>query len=110
MKAKMDVTITIHNPTQIHVDCIKSLLHNRSYVGNIVIIDNASGHSEFVDEIAMMANIYHRLEKQVSIGESWNIGIELTQSRYVLVCNDDILFTKNWCIPLIETIFLQTSA
>lgn len=103
----MDVTITIHNPKQIHVDCITSLLEHKEGVSKLIIVDNASTELEFVEEISSITSTFQgtsiwTLDTQFSIGESWNLGISELNSDLVLVSNDDIVFTKNWCRPLID--------
>lgn len=96
----LDVTVTLHNPSLQALDCMKSLAKQTKGVGKIVFVDNHT--TGFMSPFyIMMASKMIYLDKQVSLAESWNIGIEQTISNYVLVSNDDIIFTPGWAEPLI---------
>lgn len=100
----MDVVITIHNPPDISLECVRSLLSNQEGVDNIIIIDNASTDLVNVPALESLADVVITLKNRVSIAASWNIGISISQAEYVLVTNDDILFAPGWGPPLIEAL------
>jgi GT2 family glycosyltransferase len=100
----MDITITIHNPTQITADCLDSFIKNREGVEKLIVVNNASTDNSFVNNFRAKADVYMNLVEQVSIGQSWNIGISKSTSKYILVSNDDIVFAPGWKEPLIKAL------
>lgn len=100
----MDITITIHNPTQLAVDCLDSFLRNREGVEKLIVVNNASTDNSFVGKFIEKADDYVNLTEQVSIGESWNVGIARSTAKYILVSNDDIVFAPGWKEPLLTAL------
>ncbi len=96
----MDAVITINNPVQLHVDCIQSLLDHREGIKKIIIVNNASTDMRFIPKIAGMSDEFVTVKDQVSIGQSWNLGIAKSTAEFVLVSNDDIVFAPDWKAPL----------
>lgn len=101
----MDVTLTIHNPPAISIECVKSLCTNREGVDKIIMVDNASSDLTNVHALELMADIVVTLKQQVSLAATWNIGLGISQSDFVLVSNDDIVFAPGWKQPLITALY-----
>lgn len=97
----LDVTITVFNPTPIAIQSLKTLNENRAGVERIIIVDNGSTDTTNIPALVPLCDYFITLKKQVSLAQSWNIGIESCNNTIVVVSNDDILFTKDWALPLI---------
>lgn len=51
--------------------------------------------------------IYHRNEQNLGVNASWNVGIKIAkelQAEYIAIVNNDVLFTPEWDIPIIEAL------
>jgi len=107
----ISVIIVNWNTKKLLLDCIKSLLSNKSrYETEIIVVDNASsdGSPEAVKEqfpnIKLICN-----NKNLGFAKANNIGLEASKGRYVCLINSDIIFRNNCLDSMYEYINLHST-
>jgi GT2 family glycosyltransferase len=74
-------------------------------VSIMAILDNCDIGTRI--EMASFLNLPHYIvdvPSKSSCAHLWNLGITLTRSRYVMLCNDDVVFNRGWYGKLQELI------
>jgi GT2 family glycosyltransferase len=100
---KSDVVVVVFNPPAIAVDSLKSLRQHSNGLGKIILVDNFSQRNlDRVDKCRELADEYIRPPKQVSLAAAWNLGIGQSTTPYVVITNDDIIYTHDWLLPIID--------
>ena len=100
METKLiSVVMSIKNKLQMTEECIKSIRENTKHLGEIIIIDD---HSE--EDISKIEGVRYYLNRGTGIYTAWNYGAELAKFPYVAFINNDILFSKDWDVPLVEVL------
>ncbi len=96
-----DVMVTMWNPTDKAVRCIKTLREHSDGVGRIVILDNASKIDvTYLNECSDLADLVVKVPRQISLGALWNLAMETAKTPTVVISNDDIVITPDWLPPL----------
>lgn len=104
----IDVVMTIHNPREVSTLCLESFRQHKKGIGKFIIVDNNSTEPDYLSPFYLMADQVVTINKQVSIGESWNLGITESTAPYVLITNDDIMFSPDWLAPLEDALNKDT--
>jgi len=106
----MNATIIIptYNALEYTKKCLSSLKLSTRFPYNIIIVDNGStdGTREYIEK-----NKYARLIKTKSnlgYAGACNVGMQTSNSKYIILSNNDILFTPGWLSKLIETAELNS--
>jgi GT2 family glycosyltransferase len=106
MKLQVDVIIISfakdENLRSVTESCVTTLLNSESKIQfNVIIVE--SNHLEKFKNLSNFKNvkIVYPTE-QFGYNKYLNIGIKLTTSNYVCLCNNDLIFNKNWASKLIE--------
>lgn len=97
-----DVVVVVFNPDMVALDCLNSLNEHNAGLGRIILIDNASRDKTNVIRLAGLADVHVTLRVQASLAGAWNTGISYSNTPYVVISNDDIIFTRDWLPPLQE--------
>jgi glycosyltransferase involved in cell wall biosynthesis len=103
-KNKISVVMPFKNKVKMTEECIASLIVNTPNLGEIILIDD---HSE---EKWTMKHplVKYYLNKGTMVTDAWNYGASLAKYNYICWCNNDLLFSPNWEIPLINSLDNQT--
>lgn len=108
MRNEICIIIPCYNNYQLTQKTLTSLSENTITPYTVIIVDDCS-----TDNTTSYANqisdsfIYIRNNENKGVNKSWNIGLKraiLNGYNYICIANNDILFTKNWDIPLIEAL------
>ncbi len=102
--SQADVVMIAFNPDEVLVDAVRTLNENSNGVNRLILIDNCSTNKTNIMRVAGQVDLLITLKQQVSLAEAWNHGISYTNTDYVVITNDDIIFTENWMPPLIEAL------
>lgn len=98
----ISIVIPTFNALEYTKKCLQTLhLTNSGY--ELIIVDDGStdGTRDFIASIGCKY-LFH--ERNMGLHHSWNDGIRAANSETVCVANSDILFTKDWDIPLLESL------
>ena len=94
-----DVIIPILDRPEQTTQTLESLFANNDNI-NVIIIDNGSDDLTYLDRFDVTI-----VRNQVNIGgiKALNQGLALTQSKYIVVMHNDVIFnTKNWIADAIS--------
>jgi GT2 family glycosyltransferase len=106
------IIILCHNQLEFTKQCLKSLFDYTSEVKTkfeVIVVNNAStdGTKDFLDGYVQQ-NLIKVIHSPVNLGFPGgnNAGYKLVspQSEYICLCNNDILFTKEWLDKLLRCI------
>lgn len=97
---KISVVMPFKNKIKMTEECIASLIANTPNLGEIILVDD---HSEEKWTMTHPLIKYH-LNKGTMVTGAWNYGASLAKYNYICWCNNDLLFSPNWEIPLIKAL------
>lgn len=72
----------------------------------LIFVDNAGSNEERSRFIEQNCDRYIRLDERVSVAAAWNTGIEVSEGKYVLVTNDDVVVSRGW-FDTMKDVFVQ---
>ena len=110
----VDIALLSWNFTAMTVDCLKALKEKTLTIPyRLIWVDNGSMPENFEliksyvealtsDKTACVGYEIFRFEENQFYAKGTNKGIELSDSRYVVILSNDVLVTKNWLRKLIE--------
>ncbi len=105
MTQKISIIIPHYNGIDILRDCLNSLYKNEFTDFETVLIDNGSsdGSPEYVKENFPQVRL---IENEVNLGYAGacNQGMELSESEFILLLNNDTVLPENFLTEMIETI------
>lgn len=83
------------------LDCVLPYYVNQPDVLEVIIVDDGSSlsYNEVIDKYKKMAKVnivYHRNETNLGAGAGRNIGLSLTNGRYILWGEDDAFLSENY--------------
>jgi glycosyltransferase involved in cell wall biosynthesis len=99
-KNKISIVMPFKNKVKMTEDCIRSLIANTPNLGEIILIDD---HSE-EKWTASFPFVKYYLNKGSMVTDAWNYGASLAKYDYICWCNNDLLFSPNWDISLINAL------
>lgn len=99
---KISFVIPIKDKFKMTQETINSLRENTANLGEIIIIDDGSSEVELSKGITGV-DVF---KKNIGVGvnSAWNYGASFARYNYICWVNNDVLFTKNWDIPLMEAL------
>lgn len=100
----IDIVIPNYNGNKHLKECIESI-YNQTYSNSrIIIIDNASTDSDYL-WLNNYSNItFKKLDKNYGFDKAVNEGIKLSNSKYVVLLNNDTVAEEDWLEELIKCI------
>lgn len=108
MKNKVEIDIIILSYAQtdelraITVDCVKSLILSEKpeeIKFNVIVIESEKSIKAFQYE--QTRTIYP--DQEFGYHNYMNIGIEMTSSPYICLCNNDLIFHPQWATEILKT-------
>lgn len=96
MKDLSIVTICIDPHKEIFARFISSIKQYTTCNYELIIVDNAGKDENISDLLKASCDKYIRLDRQLNVGEAWNIGISSSNGKYILVTNDDVVVPRFW--------------
>lgn len=72
----------------------------------LILVDNAGDNAERSAYIKAHCDKYIRLDERVRVAKAWNVGIDASEGKYVLVTNDDVVISRNW-FGLMKDVFVR---
>lgn len=102
--SELSIVIPVYNQLEYTKQVLEDIKKNILTKHEIIIVDDWStdGTKEYLENLSEVA--YYRNEKNVGVTKSWNMGISLAKHKYVLVINNDILFSFGLDKKLINTL------
>ena len=105
-----DIIIPVWNNARITIECLQGLReHTGEHVGvpiRVILVDNGSHASERVAverELAHHENhVLLRQPKNLGFAPAVNIGMDVVETPYFCVLNNDVVVTKGWLYRLRE--------
>jgi len=96
------VLILSHNTWSFTKQTIESIKTYTSTPHKILVIDNGSTDGT-IEHLRTDATIYH-IENSHNIGfaSGFNVGLEVIDTPYFVICNSDIVVTQNWLKRMTE--------
>ncbi len=111
----ISVIMPVFNHVLYTYRAVESLIENTVSQFKLIMIDD--GSSDDTHDYAMELSdrlkdgfYYGRNEKNEGVHYSWNVGLRVALGQnpdYIAVINNDIRFTKDWDLPLIEALKTQ---
>jgi len=100
---KASIIIPTFNALHFTKQCLDSIRLTTRFPHEIIIVDNGStdGTREFIDTQKDIRLI--KSDSNLGYAGACNLGIKNSDSKYIVISNNDILFTPNWLSHLIET-------
>lgn len=78
-------------------ECVKSLVENTKNLGEIILIDDHS-----TEDFTKIFDVEYHLNKGSGVTDAWNYGASLAKCDYICWCNNDLLFSPGWDVPLMK--------
>lgn len=105
--ALVDIVFPMHNQIEMSKKCLESLRMNAGTDDyRMIFIDNGStdGTEEWLraEDPREPDNLYHRFETNQYVTAAWNKGLELSSAPYVVIVNNDLLFSPGWILRLVQ--------
>jgi len=106
---EVSIIIPIYNGLQYTRQCLKHLIEStpQTISYEIIIVDNASqdGTREVMEELQKSIPFlrYIRNNENLGFAKACNIGIDQSNSNYILLLNNDTMTTPRWLETLYET-------
>lgn len=105
-KPEVSIVIPVYNQIEYTKMCLESLVETIDEKIELVIVDNAStdGTKEFISSFNHNKLIPVPISNEENLGfpKAVNLGIEKANGKYVIIANNDILFTNGWLERMIE--------
>ena len=102
---KVTIVIPVFNKSELTKNCLESIYkHTNSDLFDVFIVDNNSTDETFeVIEKSINDNLtYFKLEKNYGYAYANNYVINLINTEYTLLLNNDTIVTGNWLNELIS--------
>lgn len=96
---KISIVMPVKNNLKMTEETIKSLIENTANLGEIIIIDDSS-----VEDFYAIEGTTCYLNKGEGVTDAWNYGATLAKFPVICWVNNDLLFSPNWDIPLINAL------
>lgn len=99
----VDIIIPNYNNTGYLLATLESLQRNTKGPYKVAIVDSSTDDLSAVEDFVNRHSKNHTLWKlpaRTCFSKAVNYGIARTGSRWVMIGNNDLLFTKDWDVPL----------
>ena len=100
----IDIVIPNYNGNKYLKECIDSLYTQTYSNFRIIIIDNGSTDSDYKWLNKYKNLIFKKLDKNYGFDKAVNEGIKLSDSKYIVLLNNDTVAKENWLEELIKCI------
>lgn len=98
----ISIVIPLFNAIKFTRECLKTLPQTSNGYELILVDDGSTdGTREWVETLGHKF-LFH--DKNYGIHRAWNNGIKMASGEFICISNSDILFTKDWDIPLINNL------
>jgi len=97
---KISVIIPYKDKVKMTEECVSSLIANTANLGEVILIDDHS--MEILEPNHPKVKCY--INKGTFLTDAWNYGASLAKYDYICWCNNDILFSPNWDVPLVKAL------
>jgi len=95
------ILILTYNCWRYTAQCINSIKERTRAPNKILVIDNGST-DKTVHELRKNPTIFHVENSQnLGFGRGFNVGMELVDTPFFVICNSDVVVTKNWLTKMI---------
>lgn len=103
---KVSIVIPVFNQVEYTKLCINSIIETVNERIELIIVNNASsdGTSDYLSALSDEKEDLVVISNEANIGfpGAVNQGIELSNGKYVVIANNDIIFNKGWLERMIE--------
>lgn len=100
------VIIPLYNNAEYTKLCVNSLYDSTDCDFELILVDNASSDEtpEYLKELQKRRNNIVVITNKVNLGfpGAVNIGIKVSRGEYLVIANNDLLFTRGWLERMIE--------
>lgn len=102
----VSIVIPVYNQLEFTRKCIESLVETIYETIELIIVDNASmdGTKEFLTNLYQeklnLITVFN--EENLGFPKAVNLGIEKANGKYLIIANNDIIFTNGWLERMIE--------
>lgn len=105
-KPEVSIVIPVYNQLDYTKKCIESLVSTLDRKVELIIVDNASTDKTY-EYLSAYRNSKLKIEvirntENLGFPKAVNCGIEESTGRYVVIANNDIIFTNGWLTRIIE--------
>jgi len=105
-KKTLAVILPVFNQVEFTKDCIDSLKSAAPFLTELIIVNNASedGTSNYLAQLQNKDDRVKVIENKMNLGfpEAINQGLREVTSDFVVIANNDIIFTEGWATRLID--------
>ncbi len=99
-KDKISVVMPFKDKVKMTEECVASLIKNTPNLGEIILVDDHS--IEKYPLPITNPKIKYVINKGTMVTDAWNYGASLAKYDYICWCNNDLLFSPDWELPLIK--------
>ena len=98
---KATILVLTYNCLEYSIICVNSIKKKTSFPHKIIVIDNGSTdgtvkHFRQDNSVFLIEN-----SSNLGFGRGFNIGLELVDTPYFAICNNDIVVTPNWLTDMV---------
>lgn len=109
----IDIIIPNYNNTRYLLQTLESLKENTASSFVVHIVDSSTEDVSSVQEYlekSGMKYTFKKFHERTCFSKQVNYGVEHSSNSLILVGNNDLLFTKNWDVPLVDEVKKNPSA
>lgn len=100
---KLSAVVAFKNKVEMTYRAIESLIQNTKSLGEVIVIDDNSIEDikPYIEKLGKYnIPIVYKLNEKGGVNAAWSLGASLSKFPYVVIFNNDILFSKDWEKPL----------
>lgn len=96
------IVTSVYNRLPVTRMFIESVRKHTSIPYEFIVVDNGStdGTKEYLQGLSDITLV--RNESNLGVSKAWNQGVQIAQSPYVCICNNDVVVTPGWLESLIN--------
>lgn len=101
----ISLVVCIHNALNDVIECLNSIWVKRTFPYEIILIDDGSDNDtkEYVEQYAKLTGCrLHRNNEALGYTKSANIGLQMSESDYVILLNSDTIVTDSWAEKMLR--------
>ena len=105
----VSIVIATYNKLEYLRECIFSIYNHTKIPFEIILVDNGSTEKikEFVDLMKKDNIVYIRLDDNQGFSKGYNIGVEKSKGEFIMVLNNDTLFSEDFLVKMIDVYFCR---
>jgi GT2 family glycosyltransferase/glycosyltransferase involved in cell wall biosynthesis len=109
---RASVIIPVYNQLKYTKECLESLSRSLNEKVKLIVINNAStdGTKQYLESLSNERFDIYIINNQTNFGfpKAVNQGLLKAEGQYIIVANNDIVFTKGWLEEMINTAEQET--